>query len=83
MESATTCNLEYTLERVLYMGIELDNNRWKLGFTVGFGQKPRERNIAARDIISLEQEIQSAKRRFNLPKECRVLSCYEAGRQGF
>jgi transposase len=83
MEIATTCNLEYTLERVLYMGIELDNNRWKLGFTVGFGQKPRERNVAARDIISLEQEIQSAKRRFNLPKDCRVLSCYEAGRQGF
>ena len=38
MDTAATCNFEYTLERVLYMAIELDNNRWKLGFTVGFGQ---------------------------------------------
>lgn len=83
MDTAATCNFEYTLERVLYMAIELDNNRWKLGFTVGFGQRPRERNVAARDTTGLEQEIQSAKRRFNLPENCRVLSCYEAGREGF
>ena len=83
MNTTATCNFEYTLERVLYMAIELDNNRWKLGFTVGFGQRPRERNVASRDTTGLEQEIQSAKRRFNLPENCRVLSCYEAGREGF
>ncbi len=83
MQTTATCNFEYTLERVLYMAIELDNNRWKLGFTIGFGQRPRERNVAARDTTGLEQEIQSAKRRFNLPENCRVLSCYEAGREGF
>ncbi len=83
MDTAATCNLEYTLERMLYMAIELDNNRWKLGFTVGFGQRPRERNIAARDTMALEWEIRSAKRRFHLPGDCRVLSCYEAGREGF
>ena len=81
--TAATYNFEYTLERVLYMAIELDNNRWKLGFTIGFGQRPRERNVASRDTTGLEQEIQSAKRRFNLPENCRVLSCYEAGREGF
>ena len=83
MNTVATYNLEYTLERVLYMAIELDNNRWKLGFTIGFGQRPRERNVAARDTAGLEEEIQSAKRRFNLPENCRVLSCYEAGREGF
>ncbi len=83
MQTTATCNFEYTLERVLYMAIELDNNRWKLGFTIGFGQRPRERNVAARDTTGLEEEIQSAKRRFNLPENCRVLSCYEAGREGF
>jgi hypothetical protein len=65
------------------MAIELDNNRWKLGFTIGFGQRPRERNVASRDTTGLKQEIRSAKRRFNLPENCRVLSCYEAGREGF
>ena len=83
MDTAATCNFEYTLERVLYMAIELDNNRWKLGFTTGFGQRPRERNVAARDTSALEREIRSAKRRFHLPGDCRVLSCYEAGREGF
>jgi transposase len=83
MQTTATCNFEYTLERVLYMAIELDNNRWKLGFTVGFGQRPRERNVATRDTKALEREIRSAKRRFNLPENCRVLSCYEAGREGF
>jgi transposase len=83
MDTTATCNFEYTLERVLYMAIELDNNRWKLGFTTGFGQRPRERNVAARDTLTLEREIRSAKRRFHLPGDCRVLSCYEAGREGF
>jgi transposase len=83
MDTAATCNLEYILERVLYMAIELDNNRWMLGFTVGFGQWLRERNVAARDTMALDREIRSAKRRFHLPEDCRVLSCYEAGREGF
>ena len=71
MDTAATCDFEYTLERVLYMAIELDNNRWKLGFTVGFGQRPRERNVRARDTMALEWEIQSAKRRFHLPENSR------------
>lgn len=83
MHTTATCNHEYTLERVLYLAIELDNKRWKLGFTVGFGQRPREHNVTARDTTGLEREIRSAKRRYNLPENCRVLSCYEAGREGF
>jgi len=75
--------MQYTLERVLYMAIELDNNRWMLGFTIGFGQRPRERSVAARDTRGLKREIRSTKRRFDLPENCRGLSCYEAGREGF
>ena len=30
----------------LYMAIELSNNQWKLGFTIGFGQAPRLRNLS-------------------------------------
>jgi transposase len=83
MDTAATCSFEYTLERVLYMAIELDNNRWKLGFTTGFGQRPRERDVSARDTSALQREIRAAKRRFRLPDDCRVLCCYEAGREGF
>jgi hypothetical protein len=41
MDTAATCSSEYTLERVLYITIELDNNRWKLSFTSGFSQRLR------------------------------------------
>ena len=33
---------------VLYMAFELGWTSWKLAFTVGAGQKPRLRSIAAR-----------------------------------
>jgi transposase len=65
------------------MAFELSQAKWMLGFTVGFGQRPRLRTIAARDLAALQQEIQSAKRRFNLPDDAQVTSCYEIGRDGF
>lgn len=67
----------------LSVAFELGNREWKLGFTTGFGQPPRERTIAARDMPALATEIAEAKRRFALPVSARVLSCYEAGRDGF
>ena len=72
-----------TTERVLFMAFELSENTWKLGFTTGPGQKPRERAVAARDQGRLLQEIAQAKQRFGLPESAPVVSCYEAGREGF
>jgi len=68
---------------VLYLAFELGWNSWKLAFTVGLGQKPRLRTIAARGLNALHAEIQAAKTRFGLPAEVPVHSCYEAGRDGF
>lgn len=68
---------------VLYLAFELSQKKWKLGFTVGFGQDPRIRDIPARDIKSLQKEIRMAKARFKLPDTTGVISCYEAGRDGF
>ncbi len=70
-------------EPTLYLAFELGNRDWKLGFTTGFGQRPRERTIAARDLPALAAEITRARQRFALPAGARVLSCYEAGREGF
>ncbi len=66
----------------MYLAFELGKKNWKLGFTVGFGQKPRERTIVAGDLAAVKAEIDSEKRRFGLSREARVLSCYEAGRDG-
>jgi transposase len=65
------------------MAFELSEKTWQLGFTTGPGQKPRERAVAARHPARLLQEIAQAKRRFGLPDTAPVVSCYEAGREGF
>ena len=59
----------------LFLAFELSNTNWKLGFTIGFGQRPRERNIRAGDLDALEREIGQAKERFGLPEDVPVLSC--------
>jgi transposase len=68
---------------VLYFALELSWTSWKLAFTVGAGQKPRLRSIPARDTDALIREIRAARRRFGLPEQAPVISCYEAGRDGF
>ena len=42
---------------VLYLALDLGQKSWKLAFTVGLGQKPRLRTIAARDIEALLAEM--------------------------
>ena len=64
----------------LFLAFELSNKKWKLGFTVGFGQHPRERTVDAGDLETLQREIHLAKKRFRLPEGAAVWSCYEIGR---
>jgi transposase len=68
---------------VLYLALELGWNSWKLAFTVGMGQKPRVRTVVERSTTQLLYEIARAKHRFGLSEQTEVLSCYEAGRDGF
>lgn len=74
---------QYSTLPTLYLAFELSNKKWKLGSTIGLGQSPRERSIDAGDLPALEEEVGRAKQRFRLPDDGRVLSCYEAGRDGF
>ena len=67
----------------LYVAMELSEGEWTLGFTVGLGQAPRLRNNPARNLAGLKREIEQARERFGLPAEAEVVSCYEAGRDGF
>jgi transposase len=65
------------------MALELSSSKWKVFFTTGVGQRPRERTIAAGELEDLEREIGRAKDRFGLGADTPVVSCYEAGRDGF
>ena len=66
-----------------FLAFELGATTWKLGFTIGMAQRPRERTIPAGAMEKLLQEMRSAKERFALPQDAPVVSCYEAGRDGF
>lgn len=68
--------------KVLYMALELSNKTWKVLFRSGAGRQ-REIEVAARDMAALLAEVATAKARLGLPAGTRVVSCYEAGRDGF
>lgn len=68
-------------QTVLYTAFELSNNKWKLAFSDG--NKARYVSTDARDLHKLQSQIALAKKRFGLSKDAQVLSCYEAGRDGF
>jgi transposase len=71
------------VEPTLLLAFELGERTWKLGFTTGLGQRPHRREIPARATDRVVEEIARAKARFRVPADAPVVSCYEAGREGF
>jgi transposase len=68
----------------LLLAMDLGNTTWKLGFRAGGPTQPaRIRTTPARDLDALQREIDAAKRRFGLAVDAPVVSCFEAGRDGF
>ena len=70
------------VERVLYMAMELSDKQWKLVFSDG-GEKRRHETMEAGHRMELVEAIRKAKEKFDLSSEAKVVSCYEAGRDGF
>ena len=83
MTLATDNPQDTTPEGPLFVAFELSEKTWKLGCTTGHGQKPRERTVSARQQEHVLDEIAQAKRRLGLSASATVVSCYEAGREGF
>ncbi len=82
--TATTRRFDPTaLANTLCISFELGEGSWKLSFTSGFGEKIVRSGVRSRDLEGVVREIESAKGRLGLAPGCRVVSCYEAGRDGF
>jgi len=82
--AATTRNFDPTaVENTLSISFELGEGTWKLSFTSGFGEKVVRRSVHGRDREAVLREIAAMKQRLGLAPDCRVVSCYEAGREGF
>jgi transposase len=70
-------------EPTLYVAFELGKKEWKLAMTSGFGVAPWLRSVASRDWRGVERALAQGRARFGLPVGAPVVSCYEAGRDGF
>ena len=70
-----------TKQKVLYIAFELGNTEWKLAFSDG--SKIRYVSIDARKLYQVEREIERARKHFGLAEGIQIVSCYEAGRDGF
>jgi len=67
---------------VLFVAFELSASSWKLAVGIG-GKRVREVKLEAGDLEGLAEELVAAKKRFGLAEDAQVVSCYEAGRDGF
>jgi transposase len=70
-------------EPPLYVAFELGQKEWKLAMTSGFGMEPWVRTVPGGDLGAVERRLRQGRQRFALPAHARVVSCYEAGRDGF
>lgn len=70
-----------TNDRTLNIAFELADKTWKLAFSDG--SKFRYRSMEARNSPRLQDEIERAKSYYEINSQARVVSCYEADRDGF
>ena len=81
--TATTRPVISVSEPRLYVAFELGKKEWKLAMTSGFGVVPVVRTVTAGDLRAVERVVQQGRQRFGVGGAAPVVSCYEAGRDGF
>jgi transposase len=81
--TAMTRPMTSVSEPTLYVAFELGKKDWKLAMTSGFGVQPWLRTVASKDWPAVQRALGQGRARFGLPGTALVVSCYEAGRDGF
>jgi transposase len=67
----------------LFLALELGLDVWKLAFSTGLDQRIWGVSVPARDRQRFLRVLDRARKKYGLPEGCEVVSCYEAGRDGF
>jgi transposase len=80
---ATTRPEKSVNDPTLYVAFELGKKDWQLAMTSGFGVAPWLRSVASGDWRGVERALAQGRRRLGLLAAAPVVSCYEAGRDGF
>ncbi len=70
------------MQKTLYLALELSANTWKLGFAADDKPRPKIIDVAARDWTLFDKAVEKAREHFGFD-DPKVVSCYEAGRDGF
>jgi transposase len=65
------------------VAFELSAGEWKLACAPGGGVAPRLRTLRGEARLEVRRELAQARRHFGLAATAPVVSCYEAGRDGF
>jgi len=81
--AATVRSASSVSESVLFVSLELAQRQWKLALSSGFGVAAIIRSVRAGDWGGVAVALAAARRHFQLPASGPVVSCYEAGRDGF
>lgn len=83
MSTGTTREIEDRPdEAVLHVAFELDDLRWTLTMGTEMSRRARQRRVHPRGREAVLREIAETQRRFRVAGG-RIVSCYEAGREGF
>ena len=83
MTALTRPQFRSVSEPALYVAFELSAKRWKLAITSGFGVDPWLRTVPSGEVAAVVRVVAQARTRFGVSAEAPVVSCYEAGRDGF
>src|SRR2546426_2509549 len=83
MTATTHSTVGSVSEPTLYVAFELGKKQWKLAVTSGFGVTALVRTVASSDLAAVARVLAQARVRLGVPAAAPVVSCYEAGRDGF
>ena len=73
--------LDQACTMVLFVALELSDKKWTLALSDG--TKRRLVTITAGDLVALGEAVAKAQARFGMQGDVPIVSCYEAGRDGF
>jgi len=82
MDTTLMRQAKQATDRQLFIAFELAQRHWRLAFGDGVG-RPRLVTLEAGDQVAVKEAIAKARIHFGLDEAAAVVSCYEAGRDGF
>lgn len=83
MSQAILRSESITDSRTLHIALELSSAKWVLAFSGGGAARPSVYEIDANDLRALDERVAKVRKSLRLSEDSPVVSCYEAGRDGF